>query len=970
MEAVVVSASVGAAGILLQKLGDLLVRELADKYTLLGSVRDGIQELKDEHESLTACLLDLDRSGDDETRSEQARAWMKQVRNVGYDADDCIDMFRCHLMRRNDPGDSGALARDIRKIVSFFRTLRLRCKLKSDIQRLRSQAQKVSQRRLRYKLDAAEVNYRPPSMLISYANVHHQLPALGDETRLVGMESNIRTIIGWLGGDNAPDPANAPEDAPDRRLRVISVVGSAGLGKTALALTVYNNPNVHGIQSRAFVSVSRTYDLRSLLESMVRQLYRRITSNTEQARELQGSENWKVPELQGIEDLKTAELITRSKEQLADKRYLVILDDIWNQEAWENLKQALPDNGRGSRIVITTRNIEVGKSCASPIGHMHTMDTLNHEDSKDLLLKTLFGPDNCPPAYHNVCNDILDKCKGLPLAIVSIGGMLAQRKHEAPADWRKLIARLGSELQINQSLERMRRILSLSYNDLPYHLKSCFLYLSVFPEGHEIRRGPLVRRWAAEGFISPVHDLGLEEIAQLCFDGFVSRSLVTPQQLASCGEVRSFKVHDTMLEVITSKSIQENFISFLGRHQHSTIGHDKIRRLSIQPGNEYNNVSIRSLSHVRSLTILGSTDKPIEKFRFSHLKLLRVLDLEGCRWVNDEELKDICKLSLLRYLSLRDTAIKKLPNEIGKLKALVTLDVRQTSVRELPEGITQLHNLNHLMAGAYVHYTSSHSVKHDAFDQAVKLPPGLSNMKSLQRLSFVDLQKSTNQELQEVAKLSQLTRLCVMQMNHHATWEQFGESLSHLSGSLRHLSVIQFAVKDACQLNFLHHLRSPPLHLQSLHLMGSLCRLPEWISSHRNLASLSFRETYLGTEMVAALGNLPSLVSLKLYIDSYTGAELRFEKDQFPSLKQLVIDTLWTLATISFQGGAPALERLSLVLLGTHRKKISGIEKLSKLRKVELYGDILDSEVNYVREKVNQKILVTREDHQQRPTRN
>src|SRR5438552_3372224 len=118
-----------------------------------------------------------------------------------------------------------------------------------------------------------------------------------------------------------------------------------------------------------------------------------------------------------------------------------------------------------------------------------------------------------------------------------------------------------------------------------YHMKACFLYLSVYPEDHEIRRGALVRRWAAEGLMSAVHDLSLEEIAQSYFDGFVGRNMVIPGQLASSGKVRSFKVHDIMLDVVTSKSVQGNFILFLGTRQHTTIGHDMTRRLSIQPGN-------------------------------------------------------------------------------------------------------------------------------------------------------------------------------------------------------------------------------------------------------------------------------------------------------------------------------------------------------------------------------------------------
>jgi Leucine-rich repeat (LRR) protein len=90
---------------------------------------------------------------------------------------------------------------------------------------------------------------------------------------------------------------------------------------------------------------------------------------------------------------------------------------------------------------------------------------------------------------------------------------------------------------------------------------------------------------------------------------------------------------------------------------------------------------------------------------FAHLKLLRVLDLEGCQWLSAEDLKEICKLTLLRYLSLRRTNVTELPKLVGRLKELLTLDVRETYIRDLPESITWLGNLKHLLGGWYRHYT-------------------------------------------------------------------------------------------------------------------------------------------------------------------------------------------------------------------------------------------------------------------------
>lgn len=876
------------------------------------------------------------------------------MREIGYDADDCIDIFTHQLkIKTKYPRDSQGcvvLANHIHKIVNLLRTRSVRKELATNIQRLRSRAQRVSERRLMYKLDATEANLRPLSMLGStYTDVDRRLPALhGDESRLVGMGPNTEELIEKLnkGGNH---------------LRVISIVGYGGLGKTTLAWTAYSSWDVPGVKSRAFVSVSQTYDRKSLLKSILKDIVPKPVSK-------EGSDRKEEGPLKDIESWDLLKLIDMSRKHLENKKYLVILDDVWSSTAWECLRSAFPDDGKGSRIVVTTRIDEVARSC-SPSDGVHRMKILGEKDSKKLLFKTVFRTEQWPSTkyddYEEVCDEILKKCGGLPLAIVSIGGMLAQRRNEPVAKWQAVINRLPSELEANSTLEGMARILSLGYNDLPYHLKACFLYLSVFPEDHEIRRGPLVRRWTAEGFISARHGLSMNEIAQSCFDGFTSRGVVIPEQLASSGEVRSFKVHDIMLEVITSKSVRENFISFLGNPQHNTEDYGQIRRLSIQPGNTNKDFSLSLLSHVRSLTIMRSTEKPVA-ITFKNLTLLRVLDLEGCRWLKNEDLVDICKLSLLRYLSIRDTEISQLPVMIGKLKGLVTLDVKQTSVKDLPKSITQLQNLNHLLAGGYTHYTRSHSVKHFDYKTAMIIPPDFSKMTALQRISFIDVERSPH-ALREVEKLTQLTRLCVMQMNHDATWEPFGHSLSKLSSSLRYLSIMQYA-KRPNQLGFLHHLKSPPQLLQSLHLMGSLRVLPKWFLSLQNLGTLTLRETYLKQKTIrVVLGKLPSLVSLKLYRLSYTGRKLIFEKGSFLNLKQLVVDYIEALHEITFQqGGAPLLERFSLAL-GSRKQQIVGIENLKQLRKVELYGDINDEEVKELTKLVSSKHptnppKVTRED--------
>uniref|UniRef100_A0A0E0JGW1 Disease resistance protein winged helix domain-containing protein n=1 Tax=Oryza punctata TaxID=4537 RepID=A0A0E0JGW1_ORYPU len=141
-----------------------------------------------------------------------------------------------------------------------------------------------------------------------------------------------------------------------------------------------------------------------------------------------------------------------------------------------------------------------------------------------------------------------------------VGGMLAQVENKTPTEWMKVCDRLGSELSTTATVRRMRRILSLSYHDLPYHLKACFLYLSLFRERYEIKRGALVRRWVAEGFVGSGCEWTPEETTDKYLDEFVGRSIVTPTWVASNGVVKCCNVHDIMLEVMMENCMDENFL--------------------------------------------------------------------------------------------------------------------------------------------------------------------------------------------------------------------------------------------------------------------------------------------------------------------------------------------------------------------------------------------------------------------------
>jgi disease resistance protein RPM1 len=970
MEAAVVSSTEGVVRILLAKLGEFL----SDKYVLLSGVRHEIQELKDDLESMNACLRDLAAVGDYH-QSQQTRTWMKQVREVAYDAEDCIDSFRYHVGgdRNHDEGLLVVAGWLRRTALRPLTTLRAMYKLAVEVQSLKARALMVSERRLRYKLEppaaaSSSGEYAPRC----YDDLDRRLPALSvDESRRRPQQDQSRPQA--AGHGRRRRRLGPPEGGVHRRLRRPrqddaggdGVQEPRGAGHPAQGIRD-GDPELQPSSSAGIVggAALRANARFTLLHEEDDHGSRRI--------------------LRGIETKDIPQLLAHCSTHLSDKRYFIVVDDLWSLEDWASLKPAFPDNDKHSRIIITTRNRQVAESCCSlPGDRVHFMDVLPNDQSRELFFKTVFQKEHCPSEYRSlegISGDILTKCGGLPLAIVSVGGMLAQAENKTPVEWTKVCGKLGSGLSTSAAVRGMRRILSLSYHDLPYHLKACFLYLSVFREGYEIKRGPLVRRWAAEGFVGGGREWTPEEAAGKYIDEFVGRSIVTPTRVATNGVVRCCKVHDIMLEVMTAKCVEENFISLLGsvtsygRHQHTaatTTGHDKIRRLSVHGSHMPQGQQSRSgggdedifrfrrrrkkgegegqddvlssvdLSCARSLLMLRCIEKPLPSISFKRLKLLRVLDLEGCRWLSSRELDDICKLSLLRYLSLRDTGVQRLPRSVGRLKQLMTLDVRETDVRELPETITRLGHMRHLLSGRYRYYTRSHRVKLFEPFEAMTIPPGLSAMESLQTIAHANV-TSSGIAMGELGDLPSLTKLCVMNCEKGPNkWKPFIVSLNKLSYSLRSLSILHWLNEDA-GLEELLDLDSPPIFLEKFFLWGKLSMLPPWVSHLGNLVDLSLRENFLdGKEVIEQLGKLPSLLSLKLYYQSYMGRELHFREKLFPRLKQLIVDNMPNLDELSFQGGAPELERLTLAVLKEPADGISGIDKLPRLKEVEFFGHVI-----------------------------
>ncbi|ONM27338.1 Disease resistance protein RPM1 [Zea mays] len=194
---------------------------------------------------------------------------------------------------------------------------------------------------------------------------------------------------------------------------------------------------------------------------------------------------------------------TLAYQESDESRYFIVLDDIWDTKTWEIIKTAFPLTHCGSIIIVTTRINEVARECCrySDNGHIYNMRPLNMEHSAQLFYGRLFSPEEkCPGHLQEISGQILEKCAGLPLAIIAMSGLLSS-KGRTRKEWDIVKDSMGRALERNSDVQRMLEIISLSYLDLPPELRTCLLYLSIFPEDYTIDKDGLIKRWIGEGFI-------------------------------------------------------------------------------------------------------------------------------------------------------------------------------------------------------------------------------------------------------------------------------------------------------------------------------------------------------------------------------------------------------------------------------------------------------------------------------------
>uniref|UniRef100_A0A2N9GFD8 Uncharacterized protein n=1 Tax=Fagus sylvatica TaxID=28930 RepID=A0A2N9GFD8_FAGSY len=307
-------------------------------------------------------------------------------------------------------------------------------------------------------------------------------------------------------------------------------------------------------------------------------------------------------------------------------------------------------------------------------------------------------------------------CGGLPLAITVLGGILATRHTEG--EWDEVFRHVKSYLH-EEDNSRLTMVMGLSYDDLPFQLKPCFLYLAHFPEDFEISTKELIRMWMGEGFLPKFQHGGgredtMEDVGERYLRELVQRCMVLVGEIDLLGRIKTCRIHDLMRDFCVSKAQGENFLQITNIHSmevsEAHIG--KIRRLAINWGGDDFSAKrdrddcdpmlplmiSKKYPHVRSLLYFSySVRNNVVKSMFKSFRSLRVLNLENTKPYKEELPKDIGCLIHLRFLSLQDSYVNNVPSSMGNLRCMQTLDlwVRFVNMR-VPNVFKKMEQLRHL----------------------------------------------------------------------------------------------------------------------------------------------------------------------------------------------------------------------------------------------------------------------------------
>ncbi|KAL5719097.1 hypothetical protein ACHQM5_011922 [Ranunculus cassubicifolius] len=632
-------------------MADAIVSMVLEQFTsyaqheveLVVGVREEVRKLSVTLRMIQGVLEDAEQK---QVKNNAVKVWLEELKGVLYDVDDVMDDWNTKTaisqLQRVDLDDNAPRRRKVLALLlslfSCFKHVTVQYAIGHRVKEIGERLDDINTKRSQFGLVKSPSHDQPRLVTSSIIDVS-----------IHGRDQDTKIIVNRLLGESSHQ---------ESEVQVIAIVGMGGFGKTTLAKLVLKEEGVvKNFEKKMWVCVSEPFDLFGVAKKIIE--------------EAQGN----VPSSIGWEAIH--QCLCNSVKGI---RFLLVLDDVWTKDPnhWNPLKVSLDGGAPGSRIIVTTRNEEVAKMMGS--SHIHSVEKLSEGDSwsllRDIVLK---GRDDECRKFEKVGKEIANKCKGVPLALSTVAGLL--RVKATVQNWRDI---LESDLWgLAQIEDFFLPSLFLSYFSLPSVSKQCFLYCSVFPKDTQMKKELLVKLWMAEGFLGTGRMVKLEKVGEDHFDNLAMRSFFQDFKKDSNGNITSCKMHDLV----------HDFAQYLSQGEcsnNSKFDCEKVRYLY------WEGIENSSLYEAKKLRTLIGYSRTISVDLFEKLPCLRVLDFG---YIDLEELPEaVGKLVHLRYLDLSGNEnLLELPESICNLYNLQTLRLNRCyKLEKLPEKIGRLSNLRHL----------------------------------------------------------------------------------------------------------------------------------------------------------------------------------------------------------------------------------------------------------------------------------